>query len=396
MYTRTWDGKILPGAQELEGIYEHMINSERLLNQFLDLVRIDSETKQEGAIARQLIKILSELGLEVTETETVPGHGAGNLVAVLKGTRPGIDPIFFTCHMDTVVPGKGIHPIVKDGYISSDGTTILGADDKAGLAALLEAIRVIQEDGRKDHGTIQVIITVGEESGLAGARHLDPTLISARYGFALDSDGPVGTIVTAAPSQAKMHVAIIGKSAHAGVAPEKGISAITVAAKAIAQMPLGRIDEDTTANIGRFEGGQATNIVCERADIYAEARSHSPAKLNEQINRMRTSFERTAREMGARAEVEVEIMYPAFRHGAESQLVQIAMEAAERIGRKPNLIRSGGGSDANIFNGMGIPTIVLGVGYEDIHTTKERIPVIELEKLAEQVLAIIDIVSGKK
>lgn len=183
-----------------------------------------------------------------------------------------MDTIYFTSHMDTVVPGKGIKPSIKDGYIVSDGTTILGADDKAGLAAMFEAIRVLKEN-QIPHGKIEFIITAGEESGLMGAKALDRSMITAKYGYALDSDGKVGNIIVAAPTQAKVKATIIGKTAHAGVAPEKGVSAITMAAKAISRMPLGRIDEETTANIGRFEGGTQTNIVCDHVEILAEARS---------------------------------------------------------------------------------------------------------------------------
>ncbi len=374
-----------------------MIHEERLLQEFLELVQIDSETGNEGNIAKVLKKKFSGLGLEVIEddTKTITGHGAGNLICTLKGTDGEIDPIYFTSHMDTVVPGNGVKPSIQKGYVVSDGTTVLGADDKAGLAAMFEAIRVLKEN-EIPRGDIQFVITVGEESGLAGAKALDPTLIRAKYGFALDSDGEVGTIVTAAPSQAKINVTITGKSAHAGIAPEKGVSAITVAAKAIAKMPLGRIDHETTANIGRFEGGGATNVVADKAYIFAEARSLKDEKLKRQLDTMKTIFERTAEESGVTAEVETKVMYPSFHYGPEDLVVQIAERAAERIGRKSRLIKSGGGSDANIFSSKGIPTVVLGVGYENIHTTKERMPISELNKLAEMVISIVETVAGEK
>src|SRR5690606_16823940 len=239
------------------------------------------------------------------------------------------------------------------------------------------------------HGTIQFIITAGEESGLVGAKELDPSKIIAKYGFAVDSDGKVGGIVVAAPFQAKVFTKIIGKTAHAGVAPEKGISAITVAAKAVAQMKLGRLDEETTANIGRFEGGKATNIVCDEVSILAEARSIDETKLNAQTDHMKETFERVAQEMGARAEVEVKLMYPGFRATEEDQVVKVAKAAVEAIGRTPQLGISGGGSDANIIAGFGIPTVNLSVGYEEIHTTNERMPVEELEKLADLLEEIV-------
>ncbi|WP_062356053.1 M20/M25/M40 family metallo-hydrolase [Bacillus kwashiorkori] len=373
-----------------------MVNQDRLVQEFLELVQVDSESKDEGKIAGVLKQKFTELGLQVVEDDTknITGHGAGNLICTLPGTKQNVDPIYFTSHMDTVTPGKGIKPQIKDGYITSDGTTILGADDKAGIASMIEAIRLIKEQNM-EHGDIQFLITVGEESGLIGAKALNGELLHAKIGFALDSDGPVGTIVTAAPTQARINATIFGKSAHAGVAPEKGVSAITVAAKAIAKMPLGRIDEETTANIGRFEGGQATNIVCDRVDILAEARSLVKEKLDAQIEKMKQAFEQTAAEMGAKAEFTAQVMYPSFKFGPEDLVVQIAQKAAEKVGRQAKLIKSGGGSDGNVIAGLGIPTVVLGVGYEEIHTTSERMPIEELVKLTEMVLAIVETVSSR-
>ncbi|TCT22589.1 tripeptide aminopeptidase [Melghiribacillus thermohalophilus] len=365
------------------------VNQDRLIEEFLELVQIDSETKYEGDIAEVLKKKFSDLGLDVKEdnAKETTGHGANNLVCTLKGTKDGADPIYFTSHMDTVVPGKGVKPSIKDGYIVSDGTTILGADDKAGLAAMLEAIRVLNEN-HIPHGDIQFVITVGEESGLVGAKALDSSLIHAKYGYAIDSDGKVGNIVVAAPTQAKIKATVKGKTAHAGVAPEKGVSAITIAAKAISRMPLGRIDEETTANIGRFEGGQATNIVCDHVEILAEARSLVPEKMEAQVENMRKAFEEAAKEMGGSVDFESEIMYPGFKHKEGDQVVEVAKKAAEKIGRQSELLKSGGGSDANIIAGFGIPTVNLAVGYEEIHTTNERMPVEELVKIAEFVTAI--------
>lgn len=366
-----------------------MVNEKRLVDEFLELVKIDSETKYERQIADVLKEKFTALGVDVKEDDTmeVTGHGAGNLICTLKGNE-AYDPIYFTCHMDTVVPGVGIEPFIEDGYIKTDGSTILGADDKAGLAALFEAIRLLKEEN-VDHGTVQFIITVGEESGLVGSKAIDPKEIIAKYGYALDSDGKVGTIVVAAPFQTKINTTIFGKTAHAGVAPEKGISAITVAAKAIAKMPLGRIDEETTANIGRFEGGQKTNIVCDRVEILAEARSLVEEKLENQVNTMKKLFEETADEMGARAEVEIKRAYPGFKHDEGDYVVKVAKNAVKAIGREPKLTKSGGGSDANVFAGHGIPTVNLGIGYEDIHTTNEKMPIEELVKAAELVVQLI-------
>ncbi|MCM3738795.1 M20/M25/M40 family metallo-hydrolase [Oceanobacillus luteolus] len=366
------------------------VNEDRLVEEFLELVQVDSETKHEEEIARVLKQKFSALGVEVIEDDSIEktGHGAGNLICTLRGTLPNVEPIYFTSHMDTVVPGKNIKPVIEDGYIKSDGTTILGADDKAGLAAILEMIRLLKEE-EIPHGDIQFIITVGEESGLVGAKALDPSLIKASYGYAIDSNGEVGDIIVAAPNQAKIFATIIGKTAHAGVEPEKGVSAITLAAKAISKMNLGRIDEETTANIGRFEGGKQTNIVADHVEILAEARSLSREKLDKQTAAMKEAFEKTAEELGGEARVEIKLMYPGYKQKSGDQVVEVARRAAKAIGRESKLLKSGGGSDANIIAGFGIPTVNLAVGYEEIHTTDERIAIHDLVKITELITAIV-------
>jgi tripeptide aminopeptidase len=371
------------------------VNEDRLIETFLELVQVDSETGEEQEIAKVLKKKFTDLGVHVQEDNSMEktGHGANNLICTWEGTVDGKEDIYFTSHMDTVVPGKGIKPQIKDGYITSDGSTILGADDKAGLAAILETVQVYNEQ-KLPHGTVQFIITAGEESGLVGSRALDPSLVKASFGYAIDSDGSVGDIVVAAPTQAKLLAKIHGKTAHAGVAPEKGVSAITLAAKAISKMPLGRIDEETTANIGSFAGGKQTNIVCDYVEILAEARSLETSKMEAQVQKMKQAFEQTAEEFGGHADVDVKIMYPGYKQQAGDRVVEVARNAAKTIGRESKLTQSGGGSDANVIAGFGIPTVNLSVGYEEIHTTNERIPVTELVKTAEMVAAIIQEVSN--
>ncbi|GIO11774.1 hypothetical protein J19TS2_13290 [Cohnella xylanilytica] len=370
-----------------------MAARERILNEFMELVRIDSETGHEGEISVVLRGKFEALGLEVTEDDAAAaaGHGAGNLFAWLPATAgcEGVPPILFTSHMDTVTPGRGIRPrLDDDGYIRSDGTTILGSDDKAGLAAMLEAIRVMQEEN-VPHGPIQFVITVGEESGLFGSRAMSADRLKAKFGFALDSNGQIGDIATAAPTQAKISIVVRGKSAHAGVNPEDGISAIEVASKAISLMKLGRIDHETTANIGKIEGGGPTNVVCDYVKIDAEARSIAQEKLDRQVASMREAAEAAAKEYGAAVEFESRIVYPSFGFGEDDEVVRIAKAAIAAIGEKPRAFSSGGGSDANVFNGKGVPTVNLAVGYKDIHTTKERIKADDLVKVSELVVAIV-------
>jgi len=369
-----------------------VISRERIIQEFMELVQVDSETKHEETISGVLKEKFGGLGLEVFEDDAKEktGHGAGNLIITWKAEGVEQAPkVLFTCHMDTVTPGRGIKPMLgEDGWIRSDGTTILGADDKAGIAALLEAIRVIQEN-KIPHGQIQFVITVGEESGLVGARALDPKYLEAEMGFALDSNGELGSIVVAAPTQAKIKMIIKGKSAHAGVNPEDGISAIQVASKAISKMKLGRIDKETTANIGKFQGGGATNIVCDYVEIDAEARSIVQEKVDKQVGEMREALETTVREYNANCEFISEIVYPAYSFNEHDALVQLAQRAIRGLGMQADTFTSGGGSDANIFNGLGIPTVNLAIGYRDIHTTKERIKAEDLVKAAQIVVAIV-------
>ncbi|SFX03955.1 aminopeptidase [Thermoactinomyces sp. DSM 45891] len=366
-----------------------MINQQRILDEFIELVQVDSETGDERAICDLLKQKLTDLGLDVVEdgSAVVTKYGAGNLIATLNGTVGDTPTIYFTCHMDTVTPGKGIKPIIKDDHIYSDGTTILGSDDKAGLAAILEGIRVLQEQ-KVPHGTIQLVLTIGEESGLVGARHLERQYIKADFGFALDSNGPVGEIIVSAPSQVKILARIHGRAAHAGVNPEAGISAIQVASRAISRMPLGRIDEETTANIGSFHGGTATNIVTEYVEILAEARSRNAEKLQQQVEKMVQGFQSAAADFGAIADVEANVLYPGFSFTEKDLVVQKAVAAVKRIGRTPAIGGSGGGSDANVIAGYGIPTVNFGIGYKKIHTTEEHMPIEELNKAAELFVAV--------
>ncbi|WP_426453446.1 M20/M25/M40 family metallo-hydrolase [Paenibacillus sp. S-38] len=371
-----------------------MIQEKRLVAEFMELVQIDSETKHEEEISRVLKEKFTALGLTVQEDDSASktGHGSGNLFFTLAPSGvTGAPKLFFTSHMDTVTPGKGVKPqLGEDGYIRSDGTTILGADDKAGLAAMFEAIRVLKEN-HIPHGQIQFAITAGEESGLLGSRSMDAKLVDADFGYALDSNGTIGDIAVAAPTQAKIYITFWGRSAHAGVNPEDGISAIAVASKAISRMPLGRIDNETTANIGRFEGGidGATNIVVERVRLEGEARSITDEKMYAQVEKMRAACESAAEEMGAKLEFKSEVIYPAYMYDETAPVVKLASAALRSVGCTPRTFHSGGGSDANMFNGIGIPTVNLAVGYLDIHTTKERIAVSDLVKTAEVVVAIV-------
>ena len=373
-----------------------MINKERILNTFLELVKINSETGYEQTIQPILKEKFENLGLIVKEDNASEqeGLGANNLICTLPSnlSNKQIPKLYFTSHMDTVVPGVNIRPQVKDdGYIYSDGTTILGADDKAGLAAILETIEQINEHNLP-HGQIQFIITVGEEAGLKGAKELDQNLIDAEFGYAVDASQAVGTTVVGAPTQMIINTTIYGKTAHASK-PNQGISAIHIAAKAINKMHLGQIDQDTTANIGKFYGGSATNIVADKVILEGEARSHNDKSLEYQVNHMKETFETTAKELGGKANVEISKSYPGFRRNDSETVTQYAIKSAKTLGLSGKTVIAGGDSDGSIINTYHIPTVILGVGYEHIHTTSERIPVAALNQLTSQLIKIVELVA---
>lgn len=366
-----------------------MINEKRIINDFFQLVQIDSITRSEGNVAKVIKEKLKEIGAEiyVDDAGEKVGSDTGNIIAKIKG-KANKPTILFSSHMDTVVPGEGIIPVIKEGVIYSEGNTILGSDNKAGIVAILEGVRVLQENGI-EYGDIEIVFTIAEEGGLFGVKNLDYSKLSAKVGYVLDSDGKPGTIIVQGPAQDKIDVVVKGKSAHAGVSPEEGISAIQVASKAISMMKLLRIDEDTTANIGVISGGTATNIVTEKVEIKAEARSTVEEKLNEQTNHMVECFQKAAEEFNAEVIIDTERVYSAFNLTEEDLVVKNAIKAANNLGFEVVMKATGGGSDTNILNTYGVSTINLGVGMTKVHTTDEHISVEDLVNSAKYVAELI-------
>jgi tripeptide aminopeptidase len=298
--------------------------------------------------------------------------------------------------MDTVVPGKNINPLREGEKIISTGETILGADDKAGIAAILEALHLIRENNIL-YGDIEILFTICEEVGLCGAKNLDVSQLKAQIGFILDAGGQVGQIIISAPSQNSLDFTIRGKSAHAGTNPEEGINAIQVAGVALSRMKLGRIDEETTANIGIISGGKATNIIPDEVILKGEVRSRNEGKLEKYTKELKKITEDTAQEFKARAEVKINREYQCYNLSPDDQVVKIARKAAKDIGLQSLLRPSGGGSDANVFNKKGIPSVTLAVGMEKVHTIEEYILIKELKNATEYILSIIKTVAlGEK
>ena len=366
-----------------------MIQPARLQALFLELVRIDSLSRREGRIAARLATEMQDLGAEVAfdDAGTQVRGETGNLIAHVPGTAPGA-PLLLCAHMDTVEPGEGVNPVVDGDVIRTDGTTVLGGDDKSGVAIICECLRACREDGLR-HPPIDVVFTICEEVGLLGAKHLDLARVRAKRGLVFDSDA-VGFVFTRAPGSNVLEIVVRGRAAHAGMAPERGVSAIQVAATAIARMRLGRLDAETTANLGLISGGRAINIVPDEVRIRGEARSHDPKKLAAQTEHMKQCFvEAAAATPGASADVRVHAAYEPMVVADDAPIMRLVRAAAERLGRTITAAGMGGGCDANILNQRGLEVVNLGTGMRDIHTTSEWLKVSDMVAAAEVTLAAI-------
>ena len=375
-----------------------MINRERYVQHFLDLVRIDSHSRKEGAIMRRLQADLEALGaaVEFDDAGAAVGGEIGNLIARVPGSRPGAPTLFLNAHVDTVVPGEGVKPRVEGDVVRTDGTTVLGGDDKSGVAVIVEVLRTLKEEGIP-HGDLDVVFTICEEVGLLGAKHLDYGRLRAREGIALDSDGPE-QIIAEAPAACRLEFRVHGLAAHAGVRPEAGISAIRIAGEAIARMRLGRLDAETTANVGIIEGGKATNIITDFVLVKAEARSHDERKLARQVAHMQRRFQRAAQRhrvqrddqmVTGRVEETVSRDYPRMRLTPDLRIMRLIADAGRSLGREVTVRRTGGGLDANIFNERGIAVATFGTGQHEIHTLNEYLNVPESLRAAELMLECI-------
>jgi tripeptide aminopeptidase len=388
--------RVIPGINPVLQIrWCFMVNPKRMVEEFLELVRIDSVSGKERQIADLLKEKLTGLGLEVLEDGAGQkvGSDTGNIIGRLPGNGSGL--VLMLCsHMDTVEPGYGVKPRIEGGVIRSAGDTVLGADDKAGIVTILEVLRIIREQSIS-HAGLEVVFTIWEEGGLFGAKNLDFDLLQSKIGFVLDSDGPPGTIITVAPSQDRIGATIKGKSAHAGINPEDGINAIQAASHAIAQMKLGRIDHESTCNIGLITGGKATNIVPDSATLEGETRSLDAVKRQNLTNKICETIRESGDKFGATVNIVTETLYDEFNLGEESPPVQLAVEAALKLGLTPKLEKTGGGSDANIFNSRGITSAVLGIGMKKVHTTEEYIALDDLSGNAVYLLEIVKSALGK-
>ena len=374
------------------------INLERLASVFTTLCEIDSPSKQEGKVAAYLKSIFAEMGAEVSEDDSAAqtGSDCGNLFVQFPDGGLDKEPVFFNCHMDTVLPAVGVEVKREGEVFTSAGDTVLGSDDKAGIAALIEVMRTLQEKNIP-YGPVEYVFTTCEEVGLMGVKALTPSSIKAKIGYALDSSG-INRVVVGAPAANRITAIINGVAAHAGLSPEKGISAIHLASKAIARLDLGRLDSESTANIGLIAGGTATNIIPEYVVVQGEVRSHTLSKLEEHIQQIEDIFQDEVDSWAdpesiadGKPSLDFRVVedYPVMKLDKDSAVIKRVEEAATSFDAELEYVVAGGGSDANIFNSLGIQCAILSTGMDKVHSTQETIKLSDMALTANLVMAIL-------
>jgi len=372
------------------------LNHQRLAETFSQLCEISSPSRQEGRIAAELRARFENLGADTIyedDSAAQTGSECGNLIVRFNGSLPDQPGLFFSCHMDTVGPCQEVRVVRTGDIFSSEGETILGADDKSGIAAILEMLAVLREQNIP-HPMIEVIVTTCEEIGLLGAKHLDFSKVRTGYGYALDSSG-IDHVVIGAPAANRLKVEIFGRAAHAGLCPEEGINALALAVLALNKIHMGRLDDESTCNFGLIEGGVATNIVPAHITLRGEVRSHSPAKLIRYTKEIMKIFEHTiassSRDSGEklpRVHIETYDDYPALRLSHDEPVIQRIKAAGQLTGKNLKYIIAGGGSDANIFSGHCLPTAIIATGMTKVHTIDEQLDLRDLVSLTELVIAL--------
>jgi tripeptide aminopeptidase len=363
------------------------------LSLFLELAALPSPSGQERAVADRVLDYLGALGLEADEDDAGARIGStmGNILCRLEPSDGGAGrPLFFCAHLDTVPPEASIEPVVgEDEVVRNSAGTILGADDKSAVAAMLEAAARLLDDGRP-HSGVELLFTPKEEVGLVGAAAFDESRLAARVGYVYDHAGPIGEVILGAPFHQRLDVRFGGRAAHAGMYPEEGRSAIAAAARAIADLRLGRIDEETSANVGTIEGGTARNVVPEYSSFAAEARSHDERKLADLTQEMVDTITFAAGLADCEVEIQLGDASPGYRFKRDDFAVRLAATALARSGHEPSFILAGGGADANVFNERGLECVNLANGMTDIHTPDERIAVADLDGMVDVTLALVE------
>jgi tripeptide aminopeptidase len=361
-----------------------------VLDLFVELAALPTPPGEERAAADVVLRYLNDLGLRPDEDDCGPSIGStmGNVYARLEPTAPGT-PLFFCAHLDTVPPAGPLEPVVDEGVVRNAGGTILGADNKSAVAAMLEGTRRVLAENRP-HAGIELLFTPMEEVGLIGAYAFDQGRLHADLGYVYDQAAPIGQIILGAPWSQSMQVRFHGRAAHSGMFPEEGRSAIQAAARAIADLRLGRVDEGTTANVGVIEGGTGGNIVPEWCTFLAEARCQDEDELRDFVQEMLDAFSFAATSTDCEVETELRKSYLGYRFKQSDDVVQLAAKALSACGHEVSYALSGGGADANVFNEHGKRCVNLANGMTDIHTPNEHISVSDLDAMVDVTLALLD------
>lgn len=354
---------------------------ERLLRGFVDILSVDSYWGNEDRVVAIIQPRLEAAGVVCRRDQI------GNLICHWPAKGKDSPPIMLNAHMDTVLPTPEMTPVVKADAVYSDGSSVLGADDKAGVAAIVEAVAMVDEAGLP-HGPIDLVFTVGEDVGQFGAAAFDPNDVESRVALVLDFGGPVGVICDRQAASCNFNVTFHGNAA-AAAHPETGKSAVSMMSRAIDRMPLGPVDELTVANVGIVSGGDARNIIPPEAKLVAQARALTQAALDRQVAAMRTALEDGAAAFGGRVEIETEQRFKPTRFGHDHPALQVAYAGVQAAGLEPQFVHTFGGSDAQNFNEKGIDSAILGTGYQDIHSVNEWMPHAELRKLTQVTAQVI-------
>jgi tripeptide aminopeptidase len=361
-----------------------------VLDLFLELAAVPSPPGEERVVADRVIHYLRDCGLEADEDDAGPSIGstAGNVFTRLEPNVAG-ERVFLCAHFDTVPPTDAIQPVVEDGIVRNAQPTILGSDNKAAIAVMLEATRRVLAENRR-HAGLELVFTPKEEVGLLGAFAFDHNRLAARTGYVYDQAAAIGEVILGAPSAHQLDITFHGRAAHAGMYPEEGRSAIAAAARAISEVRLGRVDEETTANIGEIRGGTAANIIPEWCSLVGEARSHDERKLADLVQEIQDAVTFAAGVAECQVETAIKRTYRAYRFKRGDLPIRLATEALERCGFEPSYTLSGGAADANVFNERGLQCVNLANGMAEIHTPDEHIAVADLEAMVEVTLALLE------
>jgi tripeptide aminopeptidase len=358
---------------------------------FCDLAALSSPSRRERAVADRVLAYLRGLGLDPQEDDAGAriGSDIGNIYCRLPATNGGGTPIYLNAHLDTVPPDGPVEPELRNGVLTNRRDTILGADNKAAVAVMLEAVARLAEG--MPHAGVELVLTPMEEVGLRGAKAFDVSRLHAGMGYCYDHAAPIGNVVLAAPTQKSLQLRFLGRAAHSGIAPEQGRSAIVAAARAVADMQLGRIDDATTANVGLIQGGTAGNIIPPECTVWAEARSRDPDRLREQVQAMLDAATYAANLAECELETRIVSEYEGYRLSRSHAAVRLVSDALRESGYEVTYIESGGGADANVFNAAGVPCVNVCNGMAEIHTASEHISVADLEGMLAVTLRLIEV-----